>query len=230
MNKLALSRRICVAIIFSPCVFVLFCPIHRRGQRSLSKKYCTCTWIFVLIFDFQARVGIASLLDRIGVGEQQTGKQRIFSSTGCFDRSIDWLIDWFLVHVPIRHWAIDWLIDWLIGYDSEALNSTRRCWVMAGVWCGSSKRAKLSKMDEGDAETTTNTSGSSKQAAIKDGHGSSSSCNGHATTTTNLALITPRNERLIVCNDMCYFCFDVLFAHLHRHDPPETPNTFPNEA
>ncbi|OQV17966.1 AMME syndrome candidate gene 1-like protein [Hypsibius exemplaris] len=85
---------------------------------------------------------------------------------------------------------------------------------MAGVCCGSSsKRTKLNKMNQDESESSSS----------KDGHSSKH-------TTTNLALIKPRSERLIVCHDMCYFCFDVLFAHLHRHDPPETPNTFPNDA
>lgn len=87
--------------------------------------------------------------------------------------------------------------------------------------CGSAKRVKLSDQIEHDLDCAVGNK--SNGVAYKDPYGLP---NGH---TTNLAVITPKSERTIVCLDMCYFCFDVLYAHLHRHGAPETPNTFPND-
>lgn len=36
-----------------------------------------------------------------------------------------------------------------------------------------------------------------------------------------------KNENMIVCLDMCYFCFDVLIAHLNNYEDPVA--TFSNK-
>ncbi|KFM64944.1 AMMECR1-like protein, partial [Stegodyphus mimosarum] len=33
---------------------------------------------------------------------------------------------------------------------------------------------------------------------------------------------------VVVCVEMCFFCFDVLYCHLNQFDPPKAPN-FPND-
>jgi len=42
------------------------------------------------------------------------------------------------------------------------------------------------------------------------------------------SLVT-KNPSMIVSNEMCFFCFDVLSSHLSQSDPPKAPN-FPNEC
>jgi hypothetical protein len=143
----------------------------------------------------------------------------------CSVTSIDWLIAWSTTWFV--SWLIAWSVDWLIEsvyFDLRTQRNGIGPLFMAGVCCGSVKRTKSNKMDgkESDCSSTKPTASS---CSSKDGHGLSNGL----TTTMNLALITPRTERLIVCHEMCHFCFDVLYAYLHRHDPPETPNTFPNE-
>ncbi|KAG8200659.1 hypothetical protein JTE90_022280 [Oedothorax gibbosus] len=34
---------------------------------------------------------------------------------------------------------------------------------------------------------------------------------------------------MVVCVEMCFFCFDVLYCYLNQYDSPKTPN-FPNES
>ncbi|XP_075537674.1 nuclear protein AMMECR1 isoform X2 [Dermacentor variabilis] len=34
---------------------------------------------------------------------------------------------------------------------------------------------------------------------------------------------------MVVCVEMCFFCFDVLYCHLNQYEPPKPPN-FPNEC
>jgi len=38
-----------------------------------------------------------------------------------------------------------------------------------------------------------------------------------------------KNASMVVTNDMCFFCFDVLSSHLNQHDPPSAPD-FPSES
>ncbi|RWS12218.1 AMME syndrome candidate 1-like protein [Dinothrombium tinctorium] len=48
----------------------------------------------------------------------------------------------------------------------------------------------------------------------------------------NHQLQTPsalRDNKMIISVDMCFFCFDVLYCHLHQYEAPKTPN-FPNES
>ncbi|XP_055344320.1 nuclear protein AMMECR1-like [Paramacrobiotus metropolitanus] len=90
-----------------------------------------------------------------------------------------------------------------------------------GLCCGSFKRVK-SKMEQ-ELQDCQSNKRSEISMTLKDGF----MCPDHS--TMSLAMIPPKSERTIVCEEMCYFCFDVLFAHLHRHDSPETPNTFTND-
>ena len=51
-------------------------------------------------------------------------------------------------------------------------------------------------------------------------------CNG-STVHPNNHKITNVND--VACEDMCYFCFDVLHSYLYKYDPPDTP-AFTNES
>ncbi|XP_042899970.1 uncharacterized protein CG5902 isoform X1 [Parasteatoda tepidariorum] len=59
---------------------------------------------------------------------------------------------------------------------------------------------------------------------------SSACCNGNGT------IIQHHNYQpnifkngVVVCVEMCFFCFDVLYCHLNQYDPPKTPS-FPNDS
>ena len=40
-------------------------------------------------------------------------------------------------------------------------------------------------------------------------------CEAHKVVDLNL-----KNENMVVCSEMCYFCFDVLIAHLNNLEDP----------
>ncbi|GAV05192.1 hypothetical protein RvY_15360 [Ramazzottius varieornatus] len=108
---------------------------------------------------------------------------------------------------------------------------------MSGVGCcGSAKRVKMARPEDDQQEA--------RGSRSKPTSASSTSCNNHTyskddhdhppqpSSSTSIAVITSSRSEppRVICPEMCYFCFDVLYAHLHRHDPPETPNTFSNDA
>lgn len=41
--------------------------------------------------------------------------------------------------------------------------------------------------------------------------------------------LASKGKGQVVCIEMCFFCFDVLCAHLYSAEPPKAPN-FPNES
>ncbi|XP_064456684.1 uncharacterized protein CG5902-like [Ornithodoros turicata] len=60
--------------------------------------------------------------------------------------------------------------------------------------------------------------------------------NNNSTPCCNGTIVHPNHmqpsiykNNMVVCVEMCFFCFDVLYCHLNQFEPPKTPN-FPNEC
>lgn len=67
--------------------------------------------------------------------------------------------------------------------------------------------------------------GAKKQKLNND---SSPCCNGNGIIQHNYHSNNCKNN-VVVCVEMCFFCFDVLYCHLNQFDPPKTPS-FPNDS
>ncbi|GFU51602.1 AMME syndrome candidate gene 1 protein homolog [Trichonephila clavipes] len=59
---------------------------------------------------------------------------------------------------------------------------------------------------------------------------SSSCCNGNGSLIQHHSY-QPNiyKNGVVVCVEMCFFCFDVLYCHLNQYDPPKSPS-FPNDS
>lgn len=58
---------------------------------------------------------------------------------------------------------------------------------------------------------------------------SSSCCNGSLVHQHNNYSASLYKSGMVVCVEMCFFCFDVLYCHLNQFEPPKNPS-FPNDS
>lgn len=68
-----------------------------------------------------------------------------------------------------------------------------------------------------------------KKQRISDGPKDDESCSAAARMSPSRALQSLEEKKMIVCSSMCFYCFDVLSAHLYDHNEPRRPG-FSNES
>ena len=81
---------------------------------------------------------------------------------------------------------------------------------MASSCCGGSKRNKMSGSSSSNTSSSSKKKSDNRTNGLTNGH-----CNGDTSST--------------VKPEMCYYCFDVLYNHLHHLDPPQMPS-FTNQS
>lgn len=62
---------------------------------------------------------------------------------------------------------------------------------------------------------------------LKSDYKINSDTNGSITECNDITNI--KTKERIICPEMCYFCFDIIYCHLQKCDPPKTPN-FSNDS